>query len=148
MLNNKDEQSEYNLPGKTIDSILFAGNWMSEVYTEHLKKYDLSIQQFKVLETLKNLKGEPANLSTIQGQMVSKMSNTTRLVEKLRTKGLLTREQCEKNRRKIEIRITSEGLELLKEIETYLPDFKENTVKNLSSEELILLNKLLVKISS
>ena len=145
-MNTNDKKNELNLPAYTIENILSTGNWMNESFSDHLKQYALSIQQFKVLRSLRNLKGKPANLQTLQTEMVSKNSNTTRLVEKLRMKGLITRVQDEINRRKVEIRITDTGLELLSEIDKTHSEFENNIVSNLSHNEIIALNQLLIKI--
>ena len=77
------------------------------------KTHGISLPQFNVLRILRGRKGEAANLSTIQEQMIHKMSNTTRLIDKLIEGGYVNRFVCEKNRRKIEIFITKKGLELL-----------------------------------
>jgi DNA-binding MarR family transcriptional regulator len=119
---------------------------MNEKLSDHLKQYALSIQQFQVLRSLRVLKGEPADLLTLQNQMVSKNSNTTRLVEKLRLKGLITRVQNEENRRKVEIRITEDGLNLLNEIDVVHADFENDVIKNLTNTELNTLNTLLEKL--
>ncbi len=145
-MNINDKNDELNLPDLIIANILHTGNWMNEKFSDHLKQYGLSIQQFQVLSSLRVLKGEPANLLTLQAKMVSKNSNTTRLVEKLRLKGLITRIQSEENRRKVEIRITATGLNLLNEIETLHSDFKNDIVGNLTNDEILTLNKLLKKI--
>ena len=145
-MNLDDKSKASNLPEFTIENILQTGNWMNEKFSDHLKQYGLSIQQFKVLRSLRDLKGEPANLQTLQAEMVSKNSNTTRLVEKLRLKGLITRVQNEENRRKVEIRITDDGLGLLSEIDTIHNEFENDIVENLTEKELALLNDLLKKI--
>jgi len=145
-LNKNDKNGVLSLPDLTIANILQTGNWMNEKFSDHLKQYALSIQQFQVLRSLRVLKGEPANLLTLQAEMVSKNSNTTRLVEKLRLKGLITRIQSEENRRKVEIRITEVGLKLLAEIDTIHSDFENDIVGNLTDNEITTLNKLLKKI--
>ena len=145
-MNKNDKNDELELPVYTIENILQTGNWMNENFSDHLKQYALSIQQYKVLRSLRKLRGEPADLSSLTAQMVSKSSNTTRLVEKLRLKGLITRIQNEFNRRKVEIRITDEGLALLAEIDIVQKQFESNIVRNLNVEELQTLNNLLIKI--
>lgn len=145
-MNKYEKKEALNLPDFTIANIMQTGNWMNETFSNHLKQFALSIQQFQILRSLKKLDGEPADLKTLQAEMVSKNSNTTRLVEKLRIKGLITRFQNEENRRKVEIRITQQGLELLKEIEKNQQFFEETVVSNLSEEELLKLNELLIKI--
>ena len=145
-MNKNDKNDELNLPELTIANILQTGNWMNEKFSDHLKQYALSIQQFQVLRSLKVLKGKPADLLTLQAKMVSKNSNTTRLVEKLRLKGLITRIQSEENRRKVEIRITKAGLDLLEEIEVVHLDFENDITGSLTNKEILTLNKLLKKI--
>lgn len=145
-MNKNEKNDELNLPDYTIANILHTGNWMNEKFSDHLKQYAISIQQFQVLRSLKELQGAPANLQSIQAEMVSKNSNTTRLVEKLRLKGLITRIQNEENRRKVDINITEEGLELLAEIEIVHTEFENEIVSNLSQTEIIALNQLLEKI--
>ncbi|MDV7187582.1 MarR family transcriptional regulator [Lutibacter sp. TH_r2] len=145
-MNRDGKSNPINLPALTIDNLLKTGNWMNEMYTDHLKQFALSIQQYQVLRSLRDLNGEPANLQTLQVLMVSKNSNTTRLVEKLRVKGLITRVQSPENRRKVEINITDAGLQLLKEIDAIQIEFENDTVKNLTKNEIIALNQLLEKI--
>ena len=145
-MNKKDKKDELILPDYTIENILQTGNWMNETFSDHLKQYALSIQQYQVLRSLRDLKGEPADLLTLSAQMVSKNSNTTRLVEKLRLKKLISRVQNEENRRKVDITITEKGLALLAEIDVLQPQFENDVVQNLTEDEIRTLNKLLEKI--
>lgn len=145
-MNKNDKKDELSLPDYTIENILQTGNWMNEKFSDHLKQYALSIQQYQVLRSLRELGGEPANLLTLQAEMVSKNSNTTRLVEKLRLKGLISRIQSEENRRMVEIRITEKGLNLLAEIDDVHTEFKNDIVEGLTDDEILTLNKLLEKI--
>lgn len=145
-MNKNDKKDALSLPDYTIENILHTGNWMNEKFSDHLKEYALSIQQYQVLSSLRELKGEPANLLTLQAEMVSKNSNTTRLVEKLRLKGLISRVQSEENRRMVEIRITESGLSLLEEIDAVHSEFKNDVVSGLTEDEIMTLNKLLEKI--
>jgi len=111
-----------------------------------LKPYEISIEQFNVLRILRGKNGEPSNLKDIQDRMISKMSNTTRLVDKLILKNLVERFICEKNRRKVDIYITKEGLKLLDILDPVI-DKKENELTSkLSTEELETLNLLLTKL--
>ena len=67
--------------------------------------------------------------------MIHKMSNTTRLVDKLIDKKLVQRQICEENRRKIEIFITIEGLQLLKKIDIHIDKKEEQLTQELNTEE-------------
>ncbi|WP_224483644.1 MarR family winged helix-turn-helix transcriptional regulator [Robertkochia aurantiaca] len=137
-----------NMPDgrKTSINLMYTANLIHDRGAEILKPFGLTTQQFNVLRILRGRKGEPANLSTIQERMISKMSNTTRLVDKLITKGLVRRMICAENRRKVEIFITDKGLELLKQIDEPMDRINEETIARLSREEVDLFNELLEKI--
>ena len=76
------------LAKNTVVGILKAGSKVEEHIGEVLKTFDISLQQFNVLRILRGRKGKPANLQTVQKRMIHKMSNTTRLVDKLIIKKL------------------------------------------------------------
>ena len=88
-----------------------------EELAKALKPYEISLQQFNVLRILRGQKGIAANLSTVQERMVNRMSNTTRLIDKLIDKNYVKRTICEKNRRKIELFITKKGMKILEKID-------------------------------
>ncbi|MDY8134185.1 MarR family transcriptional regulator [Aquimarina sp. 2201CG5-10] len=136
------------IPRKAIINLLYTENWIREKINLELKVFDISIQQFNVLRILKGQKGKPANLSTIQERMVTKMSNTTRLVDKLIKKNLVKRVTCPTNRRKVEISITDEGNSFLEQIAPTMDNFEKEITSNLSKEELVQLNDLLNKLRS
>ena len=117
-------------------SILHTSNLINDKISETLKPFDISISQFNVLRILRGQKGEPANLSTIQDRMISKMSNTTRIVDKLITKGYAERVVCEENRRKVEITITPKGLIFLSEIDPIIDNTEAILTENLTTAEL------------
>lgn len=109
-----------------------------------LKPFGISIQQFNVLRILRGQKGVAANLSTVQERMVNKMSNTTRLVDKLIEKSLVERIICKENRRKIELFITEEGLSFLNQIDPVIDRVEEEMVghlKNTDKEQLVSILK-------
>ncbi|MEH6762457.1 MAG: MarR family transcriptional regulator [Maribacter arcticus] len=120
-------------------------NKIDEEVSTCLKPYEISIQQFNVLSILRGQKGNPANLSTINERMVSKMSNTTRLVDKLLLKGFVSRNICKQNRRKIEILITKEGIKILEQIDGILFETEKKILGNFNETELHELNTLLNK---
>ncbi|WP_370637466.1 MarR family winged helix-turn-helix transcriptional regulator [Flagellimonas sp. HMM57] len=130
---------------KTIIHIELVSNKMKEVIASALKPHEVSLPQFNVLRILRGQKGQPANLSTLNERMVTKMSNTTRLVDKLLVKGYVSRCVCESNRRKVEIFITDSGMDELIKMDRAVYDAEQSIVKNLSKEELNTLNQLLDK---
>lgn len=133
------------LEKRTLIHIELVNRKLNDTVTLALKPYDVSIQQFNVLRILRGQKGKPANLGTINERMVTKMSNTTRLVDKLLLKGYVERTTCETNRRKIEIYITSDGKKALEKMDIVMSDTEEKLVKKFSEKELELLNNLLDK---
>ncbi len=110
-----------------------------------LKPYEISLEQFNVLRILRGKNGEPSNLKDIQDRMISKMSNTTRLVDKLILKNYVERFICEKNRRKVDIYITKEGLKLLDILDPIIDKKEKELTSNLNTDELETLNLLLTK---
>jgi len=130
---------------RTVLNIMYTQNVLSERFNEILKAYDLSPEQFNVLRILKGQNGKPTNMCVIQERMIAKTSNTTRLVDKLLLKELVTREICPDNRRKMEIAITEKGLELLAELNPKVECHESALSQNLTTEELEQLNYLLEK---
>ncbi len=140
--------SQLPLERKSVVNLLYTANMVSDAITSVLKPFDLTLQQFNVLRILRGQKGEPANLFTIQERMINKMSNTTRLVDKLIDKGLVKRNTCKENRRKIEIFITENGLNLLKKIDPEITAQEKKLLGKLNSEQINTLNNYLELIRS
>ena len=132
----------------TVISILTSGYKINDELSSLFKKFDLSLPQFNVLRILRGQRGKPANLSTVQERMIHKMSNTTRLIDKLIQKGFVKRNICENNRRKIEIYITYSGLELLKSIDETLNNKESFILENIKLEEKKELLRILSKIKT
>ncbi|MEZ7498732.1 MarR family transcriptional regulator [Flavobacterium sp. Arc3] len=130
---------------RIILNVMYTQNVVNEKFNEILKPYDLSGEQYNVLRILRGQKGNPANMSVIQERMIAKTSNTTRLVDKLLLKELVTRKVCPENRRKIEVLITQKGLNLLQELDPKVINHEQHFSKNLNDEELEQLNTLLEK---
>lgn len=110
------------------------------------RRFGITRAQYNVLRILKGAKGVPMNLCDVQGRMLKRMSNTTRLVDKLLAKELVQRIVCPDNRRKVEITITQSGLDLLEEISPVLDQKHHERLKNLSDEEQLKLIELLEKL--
>lgn len=136
---------ELSLAKKVILNLSFTRNIVGDKFLEILKPYDLSGEQYNVLRILRGQKGKPANMSVIQERMISKNSNTTRLVDKLVLKDLVIRKICPSNKRKMEITITDKGLEILSTLDPIITEHENNLANNLTIEELTQLNNLLEK---
>lgn len=138
-------ESELPLIRRTIIHLLLVNNMINEQLTKALKPYGVSMQQFNVLRILRGQAKHPANLNTLNERMVSKMSNTSRLVDKLILKGFVAREVCETNRRKIEITITQSGSEALVEMDKIISQKEFELTSKLTDNDLKELNILLDK---
>ncbi len=138
-------EKKLSLKTRTMIHLALVSNKISEQIAIALKPYEISEQQFNVLRILRGQKNKPANLSTINERMVTKMSNTTRLVDKLILKDYVKRWTCESNRRKVEILITPKGKTILAKIDKTIEDAEKDILKNFTKKELEELNALLDK---
>jgi DNA-binding MarR family transcriptional regulator len=141
-------KADIPLPRASVLNLFYTTNWIKDDLLIEVKPFDLSLEQFNVLRILRGQKGKAINLQDIQERMVSKMSNTTRLVDKLIKKKFVKRTICKSNRRKVEISITDLGLETLKVVDPIIDKAEKNITKNLTQEELTQLNTLLIKLKT
>jgi len=126
-----------------VIDLIKAASLVMETISKNLKPHGISLPQFNVLRILRGQKGVAANLFTVQERMIHKMSNTTRLIDKLIDKKLVRRAVCEENRRKIELYITAEGLELLQRVDPIVAAVENNFTALLDQESLENLDALL-----
>ena len=125
-----------DLAKNTVVGILKAGYKAEEFVGGTLKPFKISLQQFNVLRILRGRKGIPANLQTVQKRMIHKMSNTTRLVDKLIEKKLVARKQCEENRRKIDLLITPQGLALLQTLDPIIDEKELEITQGVQTDDI------------
>jgi DNA-binding MarR family transcriptional regulator len=97
------------------------------------------------LRILRGQQGKPATIAAIQERMLNTMSNASRLVDKLKAKELVKREECPENRRKVDVLITEKGLQLLETLEPQITALNKKVI-HLEESELLVLNGLLDKL--
>ena len=138
-------KSKFDSPHiRAVVNIRYTANFLSAISNKSMALYDLTMPQFNILRILRGAK-EAMAVNTIKDRMVEKSPNTTRLMDKLIAKELISRERCENDRRIVYVKITKKGLELLAVID------KNNSVKdwlpsNLTGKEAEVLSNLLDKI--
>ena len=132
----------------TVISIFHINSKIKDELLLQLKPYDLSVEQYNVMRILRGQKGNPINLQDIQERMINKMSNTTRLVDKLINKDFVKRIICKNNRRKVEISITEQGLKVLNRLDPIIENTEQQITAQLNQEELKQLNTLLLKLNN
>jgi DNA-binding MarR family transcriptional regulator len=139
------KQSNFKSPHmKAVVNILYTNSWLQTAQMEIFKPFDLTIQQYNVLRILRGQYPNPITVIAIIERMMDKMSNASRLVDKLLLKGLAIRTECPNDRRAVDVKITQKGLDLLTELDV-LQDNWEKNLKGISEEEALLLSDLLDK---
>ncbi|MAS68402.1 MAG: MarR family winged helix-turn-helix transcriptional regulator [Flavobacteriaceae bacterium] len=132
-----------------VVQVMKGGNVFAEHIGNTLHPFGLSLQQFNVLRILRGRNGVAASLESITEDMIHRVSNTSRIVDKLLEKAFVKRAVCLENRRKVNIFITEKGLRLLKKIDKIINQTEETLTASLSKKEmdqlLQLLNKLKTK---
>jgi len=126
-------------------NIIYSAAWMSSINLKALKEFKLSIQQFNILRILKGRHPEPATVKLLTERMIDKMSNASRLVEKLKQKGLVERTACPSDRRQVDIGITEKGINIISKASEIVEGEVKNSLSNLTNKEAKQLNDLLDK---
>ena len=91
-------------------NLLYTASWFSKELTRALKPAGISWQQFNIMRILRGQGDKPASLKTVSERMIDPMSNTSRLVDKLVTKGFVQRKPAKTDRRKILLSLTEQGM--------------------------------------
>lgn len=126
-------------------NIIYSASWMSTLHLHTLKIFNISVQQFNILRILKGRHPEPATVKLLTERMIDKMSNASRLVEKLKQKGLVERTSCPEDRRRVDIAITEKGTKIIEQASKILESEMEKSLSALNKKEAKQLNDLLDK---
>ena len=129
---------------KAMINLIFTHNWMVERMKLFFEQADLTTQQFNILRILRGA-GEPLTTLQIRQRMLDKMSDTSRIVDRLIKKGLVKKIVCKSDRRLVDVSITEKGLKLLEKLDDTQTDL-DGILNNLSEPDAKQLNKLLDKI--
>jgi DNA-binding MarR family transcriptional regulator len=130
---------------KVSVNIVYTYNWLNSLLKTELDKYHITNQQFNILRILKGQYPKPSTINILKERMLDKMSDASRIVDRLVQKELVTRCVNEKDRRAVDIVITEKGLNLLKSV--LIEDVISNALQNnVSEEEANTLSLLLDKL--
>jgi DNA-binding MarR family transcriptional regulator len=141
-ISQKKFQSEAHKLGVNL---IFTYNWLEAITSALLKPHGITTQQFNVLRILRGQHPGHASVKLIRERMLDKMSDASRIVEKLRVKGLIDRTISSDDRRACEVIITEKGLNILSNIDKESISF-ESTFSKLTDGEVKYLNDLLDKL--
>jgi DNA-binding MarR family transcriptional regulator len=128
---------------KALVNLAFTASWIDGEQAKFLKPFGISIQQYNILRILKGMRPKPATVKILIERMIDKNSNASRLVDKLLKKGLVERNACLQDRRRVDVLITEAGLQMIEEVAAAM----ENSpmLLHLSNEEANQLSDLLDK---
>ena len=98
---------------KAMVNLIFSSNWLIERIKKFLEKEDITHQQYNILRILKG-SGKPLSTLQIRERMIDKMSDTSRIVERLLKKDLAHKVVCIHDKRLVDVTITNKGLSLFK----------------------------------
>lgn len=142
---DKEIQSKFddNYHRATVN-IVFTYNWLAYTMRGQLEKYNITQQQYNVLRILRGQVPNPATVNLLKDRMLDKMSDASRIVDRLVQKNLVTRCTNNKDRRAVDIRISDEGLAILAKLDIELKT--SDVIKgNITEDEAAQLSALLDK---
>ena len=125
-------------------NIIYTANWLNEKMGQILATEDITQQQYNILRILR---GSECPLSTlkIRERMLDKMSDTSRIVDRLIVKGLVEKTACQKDKRLVDITVSKKGLQLLEKLDS-LNDHIDAVLKGVSEKEAQAMNQILDKL--
>ena len=129
---------------KTLVNLIYTHNFLIDQMSGFFKSQGITRQQYNVLRILRGQHPEAANLNLIKERMLDKMSDASRIVERLRIKKLINRKKSRSDRREVEISISKQGLALLESMDKEIKQVY-TLFDGLSDQELKTLNQLLDK---
>jgi DNA-binding MarR family transcriptional regulator len=126
-------------------NLIYTSGWLLEKHSKFFKKFGLTHQQFNALRILKGQYPNPATVAIIRDRMLDKMSDASRIVDRLIKQELVIKTDCKKDKRSVDIVLSEKGLTLLNTINSELYVL-ENLMTKLSDNELQTLSLLLDKL--
>ena len=133
-----------NTQNKAMVNIMFTHAWMVDHIKNFVKSENITPQQYNILRILRGA-GEPLSTLQLRERMLDKMSDTSRIVERMVSKGLVQKAVSEKDKRMVDVILTPQGAGLLENLDRRNEEL-DAVVNHLSDEELETLNNLLDKL--
>jgi DNA-binding MarR family transcriptional regulator len=140
-INQPRFNSEYH---KMNVNLIYTYNWMMEQSKRFFEKADLTLQQYNILRILRGA-GKPLSTMQIRQRMLDKMSDTSRIVDRLVKKQLVEKVICKNDRRLVDVTISEKGLELLNNLDNHTHEL-DSYLSSISLEEAKTMNHLLDKL--
>lgn len=128
---------------KAVINLFFTASWLRLRNAQHLKSWGITQEQFNVLRILRGQDGKAITVKEVTARMLDKSSNTSRIVDRLLKKELVTRTECPHDRRLVDLIISDKGQKLLAEIDE--AGFMDQLAIGLTEEDALMLSSLLDK---
>ncbi len=129
---------------KAMVNIIFSANWLTERIKIFLESEDITLQQYNILRILRG-NTKPISTLQIRERMLDKMSDTSRIVERMLKKGLVEKKTCSADKRMVDVVLSKRGLGLLEKLDKKNAAL-DNILEGLTPAEAKALNSLLDKI--
>ncbi len=140
-IKQKRFRNEYQ---KLTINLIYSSHWLLNRHKEFFSRFEITEQQYNVLRILLGQHPQAISTSEIKSRMIDMNSDSSRIVERLDLKGLVTKRVCKHDKRLVDVSITDQGIKLLERIEQDIQKL-DGIVSNLSIEETLELNHLLDK---
>lgn len=128
---------------KVVINIIYTSNWINEKIKAVLDNEGITLQQFNILRILRGA-GKPISTLQIRQRMLDKMSDTSRIVDRLLVKALVKKIICPADKRMVDVTITGKGKKLLEKLDAF--ELKMDEVAgSLTEADAKTMNKLLDK---
>jgi DNA-binding MarR family transcriptional regulator len=138
------KHTQVNEAEKATTNLILAHNWVMDQFKYELERFNITAQQFNILRILKS-EAKPLSTMQIRDRMLDKMSDTSRIVDRLVAKDLVSKSVSALDKRLVDVIITQKGLALLERLDAEGITM-EKTLSSLSVAEVNTLNELLSKI--
>ncbi len=133
-----------NIFQQALVNVIFTYHWSTQNVKEALSPFDITQQQYNVLRILRGQYPSPATVNLIKNRILDKMSDTSRIVDRLIQKGYVEKSVNNYDKRAVDIIISDKGLSLLKKMDKEI-NFSSFIAPNITPEEAEQLNVLLDK---
>jgi DNA-binding MarR family transcriptional regulator len=128
---------------KAAINLIYTSNWLNERMKFFFDNYEVTAQQFNILRILRGA-NEPLSTMQIRERMLDKMSDTSRIVDRLIKKGMVQKNVRKTDRRLVDVIISEKGKRLLTELDAKNVEM-DAILHRLDESDLKQINHLLDK---
>jgi len=125
-------------------NILYTHFWISDRMKTFFAEFGITAKQYNILRILRGA-GKTVSTSYIRERLLNNMSDVSRIVDRMESKGMVFKRTCPNDKRLVDVGLNKKGSDMLNNISD-LSKKLDNVFKNLTEKEAILLNDLLDKL--